>query len=222
MPVLTASAVGLFSTVIHRALKKEQEPGNQIYLILPLTVALVATVVSSILSFVVYRKLRRIKELDARRRMHIPSDSQSLMLPPNVSREVREMVPDNEAQRRQLMHLLMSQTDRAPSLEDTGSTFRIGLPGEDGSRQRSGSLPSAHTSSNSNGGRFTISNFGIGRERSGTAESFKDPRERRREQIELGALLNNASTPSSAGLTPTWNGPRHSPTIHHFGNSRNG
>lgn len=221
MPVLTASAVGLFSTIVHRLLKRQGEPGNQIYLYLPLATAVTATLVSSVLSFIVYKKLRKIKELDARRRAHIPMDNFSPMLPVNVSREVREMVPDNEQQRRQLMHLLMSKADRQPSLEDTGSTFRIDLPGEEsGNRQRSGSLPPANRNGQSS--RFTISNLGMGRERSGTADSFKDPRERRREQIEMGGLLNSGSTPTSAGLAPAWQGNRPSPPLHQYGSPRYG
>lgn len=215
MPVLTASAVGVFSTVVHRALKKTAEPGNGIYLILPLVVAGVATITSAVLSWVVYRKLRKIKQLDARRRIHIPMDNHfSSIVPQNVSREVRDMVPDDEQQRRQLMHLLMAKEDRGrgPSMEDASSTYRIDLPWEDGaSRQRSGSMPNTTTAKQ--GSRFTISNFGLGRERSGTTDSFKDPRERRREQIERAGLVNSAGLPNSAGLSPAWHGQRMSPPL---------
>ena len=212
MPVLTASAVGLFSTLIHRILKKTSEPGNEIYLFLPLGTAALATIISGVLSFIVYRKLRKIKQLDARRRAHIAVDQYT---PTNVQRDprdVRNMVPDDEQQRRQLMHLLMAKTDRQPSMEDSGSTYRIDLPGEDNAgRQRSGSMPPG----TARPGRFAISNF-VGRERSGTADSFKDPRERRREQIERGGLMNLNSTPSSAGFTPSWQPQQPSPPLSGF------
>lgn len=217
MPVLTASAVGLFSTVVHRAVKKTTEPGNSIYLFLPLAVAAVATVIAGVLSFIVYRKLRRIKELDARRRSHIPLDGMSPMLPHGVSREVRDMVPDDEQQRRQLMRLLMAQADRASSIDEQGSTYRIDLPGEEGmSRQRSSSIPPAPKATNS---RFTISNLVSGRDRS-TSETFRDPREMRREQIERGALMpgsgrNSAQDGPIGGstLNPAWHGQRQSPPL---------
>lgn len=209
MPVLTASAVGLFSTAVHRALKKTSEPGNEIYLLLPLGVSAFATLVSSVLSFIVYRKLRNIKQLDARRRAHVAIDHFTPTLPHNVSREVRNMVPDDEAQRRQLMALLMAKADRQPSIEDTSSTFRIDFPGEDSTgRQRSGSLPPNPSS----GGRFTISNL-VGRNRSGTTDSFKDPRERRREQIEQGSLMTVYGQPNSAGLSPGWQNSQYSPPL---------
>lgn len=220
MPVLTASAVGVFSTVIHRVMKKTTDSSNAIYLILPLITSSIGTVISAVLSWIVYRKLRKIKDLDARRRVHIPLDSQySPMLPMNVSREVRDMVPDDEAQRRQLMALLMAKQERGRDASvDGSSTYRIDLPWEEaGERPRSGSVPSSSSRTN----RFTIGNFG-GRDRSGTAESFKDPRERRREQIERSGIVarNNSSAPNSAGLSPAWHGQRTSPPL--FGSPRHG
>lgn len=199
MPVLTASAVGLFSTIIHRALKKTTEPGNSIYLFLPLGAACITTVVAAVLSFLTYRKLRKIKDLDARRRSHIPLESPSL--PQNISREIRDMVPDDEAQRRQLMSLLLAKQDRHHSTEDSGSTYRIDLPGEESSRQRSGSLPPGDSGKH----RFTM---GIGRDRSATNESFRDPREIRRVKIEQGGLLTTNGQPSNWGQS-TQHAPRY-------------
>ncbi|KAJ9662736.1 hypothetical protein H2198_001185 [Neophaeococcomyces mojaviensis] len=209
MPVLTASAVGVFSTIVHRALKKSTQPGTTVYLILPLVTASIGTIVSAVLSWVVYRKLRKIKELDARRRIHVPMDHfTSPMLPQSAfSREVHDMVPDDEQQRRQLMHLLMAKENRHGSMEDASSTYRIDLPWDTaagGSRQRSGSLPNTEQ----NTSRLNI--FGGGRDRSNTAESFKDPRERRREQIERSGMLP-LHTPTSAGLSPAWHGSGQSP-----------
>lgn len=214
MPVLTASAVGVFTTVVHRALKKTAtEPGNQIYLILPLAVAGVATVVATTLSWIVYRKLRKIKDLDARRRSHIPMEQFSPMVPQNghVSREGRGMAPDDEQQRRQLMHLLTVKDDpiRNSSIDGSSSTYRIELPGEEGgdTRPRSGSLPPASTTKQT--ARFSLTNFGTGRERSGTTDSFKDPRERRREEIERSGLVSNGQSVS----TSAWQGRRYSPPL---------
>lgn len=217
MPVLTASAVGVFSTVVHTALKRETPPENYVYLWVPLVVSAVATAISSGLSWVVYRKLRKIKDLDARRRTHIPMDNYSSPMIPktsmHISREVQDMVPDDEKQRRQLMHLLMAKdAPHNASLEDSASsTYRIDLPWEEsapGSRQRSGSVPSQRS-----GPRFAIAGLGIGRERSTTGESFKDPRERRREQIERSGLAQTQSQSSTAGLSPAWHGYGHSPPL---------
>lgn len=211
LPILTASAVGVFSTVIHKALSRIDGPGNMIYLFLPLAVSGVATIVSAVLSFIVYRKLRKIKDLDQRRRVHVPLDNQSSpFLSQNVSREVRDMVPDDEAQRRQLMALLQAQADGRgrDSSVDGSSTYRIGLPGDE-ARGRSGSVPS-HGSTNRTS-KFTISNL-VGRERSDTAGNFKDPRERRREEIERSGLVSG-SQPNSAGLTAAWSGQSRSPPL---------
>lgn len=221
MPVLTASAVGVFSTVIHRALKDAPRE-NKVYLLLPLIVSSIATVISAVLSWMVYRKLRKIKDLDARRRTHIPMDSYSSPMIPksiHISREVQDMVPDDEQQRRQLMHLLMSKDkSRNRSMEDASSTYRIDLPWEEaGPRPRSGSVPSQRSN-----GRFAIPGLGLGRERSATGESFKDPRERRREQIERSGLVQVQSQPSSAGLSPAWPGYGHSPPSLQQQNSRYG
>jgi len=208
MPVLTASAVGVFSTIVHRALHKSFDPGTTVYLILPLVASVTGTIVSAVLSWVVYRKLRKIKELDARRRTHVPMDHfTSPMLPqPTISREVHDMVPDDEQQRRQLMHLLMAKENRNQSLEDASSTYRIDLPWDtaEDNRQRSGSLPNTKTNTN------RLSVFGGGRDRSNTSESFKDPRERRREQIEWSGVLAS-NTPNPAALSSTWHGSGSSP-----------
>lgn len=214
MPVLTASAVGVFSTVIHVVLKNETPPENQVYLWMPLVISSIVTLISAVLSWIVYRKLRKIKDLDARRRTHVPVDnSASPMIPKStyISREVRNMVPDDEQQRQQLMHLLMSKDKaRNASLEDTNSsTYRIDLPWEEtASRQRSGSVPSQRS-----GPRFNIAGLGIGREKSSASETFKDPRERRREQIELSGLMQSQSNPNSAGLSPAWPSYGHSPPL---------
>lgn len=212
MPVLTASAVGVFSTIIHTVLKSNTPPENRIYLFAPLVVSGIVTIISAVLSWIVYRKLRKIKDLDSRRRKHItPEPAASPMIPKSlhISREVRDMVPDDEQQRRQLMHLLMSKEKlRNASIEDTSSTYRIDLPWEEagGSRQRSGSVPSQST-----GPKFSIAGLGIGRERSPGGETFKDPRERRREQIEMSGLMPTQSQPDSANTSPAWPGYGQSP-----------
>lgn len=214
MPVLTASAVGVFSTIIHVVLKTGTPPENRLFLYMPLVISSIVTVVSAILSWIVYRKLRKIKDLDARRRTHVPVDnSASPMIPKSlhISREVRDMVPDDEQQRRQLMHLLMSKDKaRNGSLEDSNSsTYHIDLPWEESTpRQRSGSVPSQRP-----GPRFNIAGLGIGREKSSASTAFKDPRERRREQIELSGLMQTQSNPSSAGLSPAWPSYGHSPPL---------
>lgn len=216
MPVLTASAVGVFSTVIHVVLKNETPPENRMYLYMPLIISSVVTIISGVLSWIVYRKLRKIKDLDARRRTRVPVENAATPMIPkslHVSREVRDMVPDDEQQRQQLMHLLMSKDkDRArnASIENTtSSTYHIDLPWEEsGSRQRSGSVPSERS-----GPRFKFAGLGIGRERSTTGDTFKDPRERRREQIEMSGLMQTQSHSNSAAPSPAWPGYGHSPPL---------
>lgn len=157
-----------------------------------------------------YRKLRAIKELDARRRMHVPLDTyaKSPSVPnSSISREVQSKIPDDEAQRQQLLHLLMVKENRNASLEDNSSTYRIDLPWDTAggeNRPRSGSLPNNNNNNNkqqASGSRLSIL---AGRERSNTAETFKDPRERRREQIEQSGILAHSPALNSAGLSPAW------------------
>jgi len=195
---------------MNHALHKKFPIPSQIYIYVPLVVACVTTVGVGGFAYITYRKLYNIKELDRQRRQHVQrwergsysnygdAASTTELLPANAW-SVNNL-PEDEAQRRQLLRLLLNREASAASPSNhrnSQTTYHINLPGEDGgspgyeglqvvqpgTRPRSGSLPT-------NPGKWNILNK-ITRERSPTVESqtFKNPRERRREEIERSSVL---------------------------------
>jgi hypothetical protein len=214
LPILTSSFMGVFVTVMNHALHRNFPIPTQIYIYVPLVIACATTLGAGGLSYITYRKLNKIKELDRQRRQHVQrwergsygnygdATSTTELLPTNAW-SVNNL-PEDEAQRRQLLRLLLNREASQESPNDhrnSQSTFHINLPGDGadspgydglqvvqpGTRPRSGSLPA-------NPNRWSILNK-ITRDRSPTVESqtFKNPRERRREEIERSSIL----------LTPT-------------------
>ncbi|KAJ9606021.1 hypothetical protein H2200_009870 [Cladophialophora chaetospira] len=215
LPILTSSSLGIFVTVMNHALHKKFPIPTKNYIYVPLVIACATTVGAGVLSYITHRKLKKIKEVDRQRRQHVQrwergsystygdAASTTELLPVNPW-SVNNL-PEDEAQRRQLLRLLLNREAVSPeptnNHRNSQSTFHINLPGEDGgspgheglqvvqpdTRPRSGSLPT-------NPAKWNILNK-ITRERSPTNESqtFKNPRERRREEIERSSVL----------LTPT-------------------
>lgn len=206
IPILTSSFVGVFVTVVNHALHKEFQIPTQAYIYVPLATACTTTIATAIVSFLTYRKIHNIKNLDKQRRQHLQrwernsygnygdAASTSELLPMNKLNGIN--VPEDEAQRRQLLRLLLSREGvESPGLYQPPSTYQITLPGDSpgpggsdglqvvplGHRPRAGSLPS-------NTAKFNILGK-IGRDRSPTVESFKNPRERRRDEIERSSIL---------------------------------
>lgn len=123
--------------------------------------------------------------------------------------DMNDMIPEDEAQRRQLLRLLLAreQPDRGPS-PDASSTYRIDLPDDyntpvrpahtrhlsvpDISRPRAGSAPSITD-------RWHISNL-LGRKRPPSQETnevagdLPDAREVRRREIERNSLMGSRDT----------------------------
>jgi hypothetical protein len=212
LPILTSSLMGVFVTVMNHALHKEFPIPTKIYIYVPLVLASATTIGAGTLCFITYRKLSKIKELDRQRRQHVQrwergsygnygdAASTTELLPVNNAWNANNL-PEDEAQRRQLLRLLLNREASAESPRNhrnSASTYHINLPGEDGApspdfeglevvqpetRPRSGSLPT-------NPAKWNILNK-ITRDRSPTAESqtFKNPRERRREEIERSSVL---------------------------------
>jgi hypothetical protein len=216
IPILTSSFMGVFVTVANHALHNEFPISNQVLIYVPLVTACIATIASSVISFIVYRKIYHIKSLDTQRRQHLKrwdrassvsygdAASTSELLPMNTMNSVS--LPEDEAQRRQLLRLLLSRDSaESPGLSLTPSTYQITLPSDNqgsdapqvvpvGQRPRAGSLPSGT-------GKFNILGK-IGRDRSPTVETFKNPRERRRDEIERSSMLLTPSSDTGWGQTP--------------------
>ena len=228
IPILTSSFLGIFVTVMNHALHKKFPIPSQIYIYVPLVIACATTVGAGSLSYITYRRLHKIKETDRNRRQHVQrwergsystygdAASTTELLPVHATNAwSANNLPEDEAQRRQLLRLLLNREAAAAEIpmnpRNSQSTYHINLPGDDGGspgleglqvvqpspRQRSGSLPT-----NPNPSKWNILNK-ITRDRSPTVESqtFKNPRERRREEIERSSVLLTPS-PGEHGAWP--------------------
>lgn len=217
MPVLTASFMGIFVTVANHALHREFPISDQVLIYVPLVISCITTIASSAVAIITYRKISRIKSLDTQRRQHVKrwdrassmsygdATSTSELLPMNNMNTNSITLPEDEAQRRQLLRLLLSRDSaESPGLTLTPSTYQITLPSENpsydapqvvtGQRPRAGSLP----------GTSKLNILGkLGRDRSPTVESFKNPRERRRDEIERSSMLLTPSSDAGWGQTPS-------------------
>jgi hypothetical protein len=223
VPILTSSFMGIFVTVMNHALHKRFPIPTQIYIYVPLVTACVTTVGVGGFGFITYRKIHRIKELDRQKRQHVQrwergsystygdAASTTELLPTTAWNA--HNIPEDEAQRRQLLRLLLNREAESTTPRNhrnSQTTFHINLPGEDGgspgheglqvvdhsTRPRSGSLPT-------NPSKWSILNK-ITRDRSPPVESqtFKNPRERRREEIERSSILLTPGLESAGWQTP--------------------
>ncbi|KAK5047448.1 hypothetical protein LTR84_006544 [Exophiala bonariae] len=216
MPVLTSSFMGVFVTVANHALHRQFPISNQSLIYVPLVISCIATIATSAVAIITYRKISNIKSLDTQRRQHVKrwdrtssvsygdATSTSELLPMNNMNMNSITLPEDEAQRRQLLRLLLSrESAESPGLTLTPSTYQITLPSENpncdapqvvvpGQRPRAGSLPGT--------GKLGILGK-IGRDRSPTVESFKNPRERRRDEIERSSMLLTPSSDTGWGHT---------------------
>jgi len=227
LPILTASSMGIFVIVIHRALNDTFPIKTNLYFYIPLVTASVLTAASGALSFLAFRRLNNIKATDNRHRIspkrlaYADTDTDTATDTATAAAagtELRRMrIPEDEAQRQQLLRLLLKrESGRTPS-PDSVSTYRIDLPSslaenerrqylavptQDPGRGRSGSLPTTTPS------RWQLGNLMPGRNRSPTVDSFKDPRQRRREEIERGGSMESTTKllsdpwPSPAPYSP--------------------
>ncbi|ETI19698.1 hypothetical protein G647_08711 [Cladophialophora carrionii CBS 160.54] len=233
LPILASSFMGVFVTVMNHALHKRFPIPTQIYIYVPLVIACATTLGAGGLSYVMYRKLNKIKELDRQRRQHVQrwergsygnygdATSTTELLP--TSAWTANNLPEDEAQRRQLLRLLLNREASQESPNDhrnSQSTYHINWPadGDDspgydglqvvqpGMRPRSGSLPA-------NPNRWSVLSK-ITRDRSPTVESqsFKNPRERRREEIERSSILLTPTPGVEHGAWPQTPGSSKSPS----------
>lgn len=222
LPVLSTSVVGIFTVIINRALYEKYDHRMEVHVLLPVITASIASMVSGVLATLVYMRLWKIKKSDARRRARashteIHSDSGVPMLPPG-HRTLEQMVPDDEAQRRQLVRLLLARDKHASVEIDANSTYHIELPWENrpavSTHTRSSSVPGRVSATDSIRDRLRVP-FVRGRERnssmgSNSSSGFKDPRERRREEIERSTLAARPSrSPDPNTNNPGWYGTEH-------------
>lgn len=220
LPILTSSFMGVFVIVMNHALHRNFDIPNQGYIYGPLITASLTTIASAVLTVWVYIKMRKVQDIDGRIRQRVPRwERQSLSHGPGGdAASTMELLPlslpEDEAQRRQLLRLLLQR--EAERSERPSSTYRIDLPGESPSgqvqylsvpaggsdgdigsaRPRSGSMPA-------NPRRISLGDL-LGKSKSPEqpqeSNIFKDPRQRRRDEIERLSLYSPSitGTPRSA------------------------
>lgn len=222
LPLLTSSVVGLFITVANHASQKDLDVPSEAYVLVPLITSGIATIITGLFAFIVSRKIRGIKKSDQRRRQHVQrwdrgqsvsygdATSTSELLPMDAMPPAVPLdsygIPEDEAQRRQLLRLLLNREPADSPLHNRPpSTYRINLPGEDndltqllpGPRTRAGSLPSSPNKFN------VLNNLKFLRNKSPPVDNSTNPRERRREEIERGSIsYAPMPSPGSGGDWP--------------------
>jgi hypothetical protein len=197
IPTLLSSSIGFLAILLHQGVHQNVSFGQPL-VYLPLLFAALGILVSSSLALWTHRCIQRVRASDKRRRAHhnqnqdVPAwqmeatDSAAMKLLPDL--------PSEELQRQQLERLLFKgNTDRAPSPDAQSNTYRIDLPSAENSND------GRHLSVPSKNGRIRSSSEGAdrpswhlqnlrnllpGKRQSHQAESWKDQRERRREEIE--------------------------------------
>ncbi|KIW88175.1 uncharacterized protein Z519_11286 [Cladophialophora bantiana CBS 173.52] len=224
LPILTSSFMGVFVTVMNHALHKRFPIPTQVYIYVPLVIACATTIGTGVLSYITFRKLSKIKELDRQRRQHVQRWDRSSYVSYGDAASTTELIPMNpwtannipedEAQRRQLLRLLLTRDSaESPNHRNSQSTYHITLPGEEAgsdrlevaqpdTRPRSGSLPAST-------GKWQILNK-LSRDRSPATDNgaSKNLRERRREEIERSSVLLTPGTepgtwPQTPGSSPS-------------------
>lgn len=208
LPILTSSFMGIVVTVLNHALHREFAIPTHVYIYVPLVTACTTTIASAVAGLITHRKIAKIKRLDKERRRHVQRwDRNSNVSYGDVASTtellpIEPRVPEDEAQRQQLLRLLLNREKaQSPGMSSSAGTYKITLPGEEAStglqvvspdvRPRSGSLP--NTSKWSFIGK-------VAGERNSSMETFKDPRERRREEIERTSIYSTTPRAESPWL----------------------
>jgi hypothetical protein len=212
IPTLISSSIGFLAILLHQGIHQNLSYGQPL-VYLPLLFAALGILVSASGSLWTHRCIQRVRVSDNRRRehrnqyqdapigRHESTDSAAVKLLPDL--------PSEELQRQQLERLLFKRTtDRAPSPDAQSNTYRIDLPSPDTSNH------DRHLSVPSNGRRIRSSSEGAersswhlqnlrnllpGKRQTHQADAWKDPRERRREEIEMAdPRFSILRTPASA------------------------
>jgi hypothetical protein len=209
-PFFLTSVGGLMEVVLNHSLHKEFPVGN-IYIILPLVLASTTTVVFGFLSFTSLKRLDRMKRMQIRANQEVPqweTHSFAGNGDPGQATELLAMMPEDEAQRQQLLRLLIAreQGQRGPS-PDPSSTYRIEWMEQDDhthlavpqpGRPRSGSAPSITN-------RWHIANL-LGTKKQPSTEDIKSQREYRRREIERDSLTLTPGSFTGDRESATWGG----------------
>lgn len=196
LPFFLTSVAGLIEIVANHSIHKKF-PVSDTYIIAPLVIASTTTVVFGGLSTIAWRRVNNVKEVGERTGAPLAKWETARSGgygDPAASTELLAMeIPEDEAQRRQLLRLLIAREQgRAPSPEPSNrphSTYHIDLPDDynrlavpPAGRPRGGSEPSITD-------KWSVKNLLGHRKRSEPdPEDLPDGREQRRRQIERESI----------------------------------
>ena len=198
VPAFVSCSIGFLAVLLNQRIHF-QGSFDRPLVYLPILFSLLGVLTSIALALWIQYRIHKVKELDIRRRKRPEQHRDSATWRPssidNSAAKLLPDLPDDELQRQQLERLLFKNTNnRAPSPDAQTNTYRIDIPSPySPNHGRHLSVPE------NNYGRVRSYSAGNNNERSGwqlqnlrnllhsrrqQADSWKDPRERRREEIE--------------------------------------
>ena len=222
IPTITSSLIGLVALLIHQSLEKNAH-FKQPVVWAPLSVALVALFISTVLAIWTSRCIQFVRSSDNRRRERRDiqyQDQDPEWRSPSVASSTGMGLlpesPNDDPQRKQFERLLSTRDiGRAVSPDAASNTYRIDLPSPYAHLQQQNLAVPANTTrirSQSEGQQrsgWQLQNLRNllphGRQGAGTAvNTWKDPRERRREEIERSGFSGAAG--AREGDYESWGG----------------
>ena len=219
LPFFLTSIAGLIEVVANHSIHKKF-PVSHTYIIAPLVTASTTTIIFGGLSIITWRRVNNVKEVGERTGAPMAkweTARSGQYGDPAASTELLAMeIPEDEAQRRQLLRLLIArEQERAPSPETSSrhSTYHIDLPSDynrlavpTAGRPRGGSDPSITD-------KWSVKNL-LGQRKRQVSETddVPDGREQRRRQIERESITSLSQPQLAEALSnyereaATWSG----------------
>lgn len=199
VPAFVSCSIGFLAVLLQQKIHFEGSFDRKL-VYLPIVFSLLSVLTSASLALWILYIIKQVKELDIRRRERREQSQDTTAWRPtsidNAAAKLLPDIPDDELQRQQLERLLFKNTaNRAPSPDAQTNTYRIDLPSPYAPHYgRHLSVPE-HTNGrvrSYSAGNNTLERSGwqlqnlrnLLHGRRQPADSWKDPRERRREEIE--------------------------------------
>lgn len=232
VPTIISSSIGFLAVLLNQKVHQKVSFHHTL-VYLPILFAVLGVLLCTTLALWTNNRIRKVRDSDIRTRERVIRSQDALAWRPesvDSSLKLLPDLPDDELQRQQLERLLYQQSaHRAPSPEAQSNTYRIDLPSPlspDYQRHLAVPTNTGRARSQSAGNiqeRSTwqlqnLKNLLPGKRQTNRADRWKDPREKRREEIErAGYDQRTAMLRMPANPHGTWNGsplispPTHSP-----------
>lgn len=199
LPYLLTSIAGLIEIVANHSIHKKF-PVSDAHIVAPLVIASITTVFFAAVALLAWRRVNNMKTVGERTGAKLQTwetPRSGYYSDPMAATEMMPMeVPEDEAQRRQLLRLLLARERGArgpspsPDTSSMYSTYRIDLPEEynrvpPNGRPRRGSEPSISD-------KWTVKNL-LGHRKQSSKDNnvdVEEEREKRRRQIERDSLTS--------------------------------